>query len=115
MEYVRLNPKDVGQLARIVSSEMRDEMKSAVLEGRTNAYKGFKVGEVFIEVDMTAWESPSPDSVAVIHLNHEHNSPRIEEAIRENLPSWADAERDAQESIQEWKAIESAQWMNRYN
>lgn len=115
MDYMNLKPKNVRQLAESVSSEMREEMKSVVLEGRTHAYMGFKVGEVYIEVEIPAWESPNEDSVQIIHADMEHRSPRIEEAIREKLPTWAEAERDAQESKEEWDAIERAQWLDRYN
>lgn len=115
MEYVRLNPKDVGQLTGSVSSEIFEEMKSAISDGRPYAFMQFRVGSVFIEVEMPVWESPGEDSVQVIHENAEHRSPRIEEAIREKLPSWADAERDAQESREQWEAQERHQWLNRYN
>ena len=112
MEYVRLNPKSVSQLASSISSEMHGEMMSAISDGRLYASLQFKVGKVFIEVEVPAWESPGVDSVAVIHENYEHRSPRLEEAIRAKLPSWADAERDAQETREQWEAQERHQWLN---
>lgn len=115
MEYILLNTTDIGQLTRIISSEMRGEMKSAILYGQTRAYKGFRVGNVFIEVDVPVWENMEEYSVTVVHPNYEHYSPRIEEAIRKGLPEWADVERDAQESKREWEAQERCQWLNRYN
>ena len=115
MEYVKLNPKSVGELANSVSAEMFEEMKAVVSDKRLYASMVFKVGTSFIEVEMPVWESPGTDAVTVLHDNHEHRSPRIEEAIREKLPCWADAERDAQESRKMWEAQERNQWANRYN
>ena len=112
MEYVRLNPKNVSQLASSIRSEMFEQMKQTIADGRTYAFLQFKVGEVFIEVEMPAWEIPTAEYVQVIHPNYEHRSPRIEEAISKALPDWWDAERDAQESNEQWEAQERHQWLN---
>ena len=114
MEYVKLSPKSVSQLVSSISSEIYEEMKQTVADGRNYASMQFKVGSVFIEVEMPAWESPK-DSVQVIHENYEHRSPRLEEAIRAKLPSWADAERDAQEEKMQWEAQMDYQWRNLRN
>ena len=103
MEYVELMTKDVGRIASRVSSEMLEEMKQVIADGRPYAFMQFKVGSVFIIVEVPAWESPNEDSQ------------RIEEAIREKLPDWYRAERDAQESRRMWEAQERHQWLNRYN
>lgn len=115
MEYVELSTKDVGRIASTVSSEMLEEMKQTISDGRPYAFMQFKVGSVFIIVEVPAWESPNEDSVQVLHQDAEHRSPRIEEAIREKLPDWSQAERDAQESRRMWEAQERHQWLNRYN
>jgi len=112
MEYVKLNPKDVSHLAKSISSEMFEEMKQTIADGRSYAFLQFKVGEVFIEVEMPAWETPTAESVVVVHPNYWHRSPRIEEAISKALPKWSDAERDAQESKMQWEAQERYQWLN---
>lgn len=112
MEYVKLNPKDVRQLASSISSEMYEEMKQTISDRRPYAFMQFKVGEVFIEVEIPAWETPTAESVAVIHPNYEHRSPRIEEAISKALPSWNNAEWDAQEESRQWDEQMEYQWRN---
>jgi len=113
MEYVRLAPESLSKLVKGIDSEISEGMKECIEQGLNYVTREFLVGSNIIFVEIPAWEPVDAGHVCVMHKDHNHQSPRLEAYIAENIKSaWGKAEDVVREERITERQFEDYLWRN---
>lgn len=96
--------KNVKDICREVASKVKTEMLDALEFGYNSIVVEVEYGSAWVQAELdiarvNGWVIPTTE-VTVFHEYNEHQSPRLEKAIMNALPSWDDVEREYEQQME---------------
>ena len=90
--------KNLKDICKEIAAKIKAEMKDAIEFNYDQIYKEFIFGKAWVQVELElssvhGWVIPTTD-VRVFHDDNSHQSPLLEAAIKNALPTWDEVERE---------------------
>lgn len=90
--------KNLREICKEIAAKIKEEMEDAIEFNYDQIYKEFVFGKAWVQVELelkskNGWVIPTTE-VTVFHDDNSHQSPLLEAAIKNALPTWDEVERE---------------------
>lgn len=90
--------KNLKDICKEIAAKIKAEMEDAIEFNYDHIYKDFIFGKAWVQVELElnsvhGWVIPTTE-VTVFHDDNSHQSPLLEAAIKNALPTWDEVERE---------------------
>ena len=90
--------KNLRDICKEIAAKIKAEMEDAIEFNYDHIYEDFIFGKAWVQVELkvnsvNGWVIPATE-VTVFHDDNSHQSPLLEAAIKNALPTWDEVERE---------------------